>query len=146
MSELLPTEHQWAWTEERLARLRELEAMGWPTSRIAAEMGTTKNTVTGKLSRLGLRRRMASTIGEVPLPKAFIPRPPLPVWASLGHVTIQREPRKVLITSLEAHHCRWPLDLYLENIPVFCGLPKIEGSPYCYGHHQWSLPPNRRSE
>jgi len=40
------------WTEARVARLRQLDALGHSASEIAEALGTTKNAVIGKLWRL----------------------------------------------------------------------------------------------
>jgi GcrA cell cycle regulator len=43
------------WTPEKTARLLELRAKTLSSGRIAAEMGTTRNAVIGKLNRMGFR-------------------------------------------------------------------------------------------
>ena len=46
------------WTDERVARLRELWAAGWSCSKIAADLGhITRNSVIGKVHRLKLGGR-----------------------------------------------------------------------------------------
>jgi GcrA cell cycle regulator len=40
------------WPEERVKRLRELRALGWSGSQIAARLGCSRNAVIGKLARL----------------------------------------------------------------------------------------------
>lgn len=44
-----------AWTEERVERAKSLASDGFCGSSIAADLGTTKNAVMGKLWRLGVR-------------------------------------------------------------------------------------------
>jgi len=43
-----------AWTPDRLSRLLDLVARGRGPSAIAQELGVTKNTVSGKMHRMGL--------------------------------------------------------------------------------------------
>lgn len=50
------------WDDARMAQLRELWASGLSAARIAAEMGVSKNTVIGRVHRMGLPSR-ASPIG-----------------------------------------------------------------------------------
>ncbi len=46
------------WTEARVADLRRLWAEGFSASRIANQLGTTKNAIIGKVDRLGLSCRV----------------------------------------------------------------------------------------
>lgn len=52
----LPTGDGDTWTDERVARLRELVAEGLPYSEIGNRLGVTKNAALGKADRLGLSR------------------------------------------------------------------------------------------
>lgn len=42
------------WPDADIAKLRELAAMGMPTAAIGAHMGRTKNSIVGKMLRLGI--------------------------------------------------------------------------------------------
>lgn len=54
------------WTEERIARLKELHAKGFSMQAMAEELGTTRNAIAGKLHRLGVRvRRTPLTEEEI---------------------------------------------------------------------------------
>lgn len=44
------------WTTGEVARLRHLRAAGWSHNRCAAELGRTRGSVSGQLTRLGLTR------------------------------------------------------------------------------------------
>lgn len=52
------------WTEERVEQLRTAWASGKSTSQIAGDMGTTKNSVVGKLDRMGLPARQHRAYGK----------------------------------------------------------------------------------
>lgn len=52
----MPTSDGDAWTDERVARLRELVAEGLSYSEIGKRLGITKNAALGKADRLGLSR------------------------------------------------------------------------------------------
>lgn len=55
-------------SSQRVEQLVDLYNKGWGCRRIAIEMGTTKNTVLGKLSRM----RAAGLLGEQPLPMSRV--------------------------------------------------------------------------
>lgn len=66
----MTTSSDFKWTDQNVAKLREMYAAGATRSKIAANIGGTKNAVIGKVHRLGLVR--------APQPKAkaaSIPRP-----------------------------------------------------------------------
>jgi len=109
------------WTEEAVARLRELWASGLSCSAIARELGTSKNAVIGKAHRLKLVPRK-SPIERVA--KRLLPTPTVTLVASVD-ATI----------ALTARHCRWPIgDPALPDFR-YCGeLPRRDGAPYCEGH------------
>jgi hypothetical protein len=60
------------WTPERLEQLRNFAGSGLSSSRIAAEIGVTRNAVIGKLHRLGLAPGRPAAGGPArPPPAAF---------------------------------------------------------------------------
>jgi GcrA cell cycle regulator len=58
------------WTDERVELLKKLWADGLSASRIAAELGgVSRNSVIGKVHRLGLSGRATSASASVPRPR-----------------------------------------------------------------------------
>src|SRR3954469_739331 len=103
---------RFAWTSFTVERLLSLRAQGFLLSRIATDLGTTPYAIEHKLRRL---------------------RGHKPPQAPAAH------PLKLL--DLRAHHCRW-IVLGSGEGAVFCGEPRLGGSPYCVEHTQraWQRP------
>lgn len=80
------------WTDETIARLRELWAEGHSTAEIGRRMGISKNAVVGKAHRLNLTARPSPIRreGEEPLPRTSVPRrvtgPTLPPFVAAAPV------------------------------------------------------------
>jgi hypothetical protein len=121
-------------TKEREAQIRKLHKKGLSFMQIAAELGVSRGTVAGCVTRLGLSKsharvsslwlmavRRVATDAPPPVPAA---QPtPLPI----GFVA------PVALLDLEPHRCRWPV----RDVPsyLFCGRQKTDGSSYC-NHHR----------
>lgn len=145
-----------SWTEERIARMKEMWAEGYSASQIAAELrgGVTRNAVLGKLHRLGAattrptksrKSRIARTraqrrhtrkmnelfLGKLsPLRKAHMTTEPIPG-------PDPADVARIASVDLEPHHCKWPVGDPMEAgayNPLFCGMERIEGQPYCLAH------------
>lgn len=147
------------WTPQRVEDLKKLWADGLSASQIAKELGggLTRNSVIGKVSRLGLSGRITSprprlSTPRVPKPRAvrqhkfqstplpaapdFVPEPE-PI--SIDDQLIPVEQRRTTLT-LEARSCRWPVgDPVLDPANFFyCGADRTEGSSYCRHHDRRS--------
>jgi GcrA cell cycle regulator len=123
------------WTDEVIARLRELFARNLSSGRIAEELKLTRNQVVGKLDRLGLQR-VGPTIGlkkpkREPAPKKETPRK-IPKSVHYEMAVADVVPLHVELIDLEHDQCRYP---YGDGPFTFCGCPKIDGSSYCGPHH-----------
>lgn len=135
------------WTTERTETLKQLWAKGLSAGQAAQRMGVTRNTVIGKLYRLGLCKRMdprAATSSQrnagkkrakvfaarkqrrsasvfvaeaLPLPREDAPTGPL-----------------VMFADLEAHHCRAPYGDPKQPGFGFCGCKVVPGLSYCETH------------
>lgn len=125
------------WTQERIETAKSMLKDGESYGAIAATLGMTKNSVIGKMHRLGVKQ------GIPKHPRANITRR---VRAAPGPRTKYfkpMEPRKPALTAppskqlgihqLTAHLCRY----IAEPEPPFtyCGHVHKEGSPYCQFHH-----------
>jgi len=148
------------WTLERTERLIALTKAGCSGSVIAAELGITRNSVIGKVGRLGMH------LGNCRNTKGHIStgRPQKPVLTSFNKYrkpkvkskpefqkapipppNIEDIPRKAF-AELSENDCRFPVnDPRLPGFG-FCALPRIPGSAYCSGHHArcWQPVPIRR--
>ncbi len=137
------------WTEDRVARCKALWAEGLSASRIAKELGgITRNSVIGKVHRLGLSGRGKS------------PSSPRPRWKQVGkRVKLVLEPRQPAAPSkpqpqpipeivdgvipkgqrrtlfeLTNDTCRWPIGTPGMPDFYFCGGQSVDGCPYCSYH------------
>jgi GcrA cell cycle regulator len=122
---------------------------GLTCSRIAAEIGVSRNAVIGKMSRLGLsrRQRAAPTPEEKPkrtawrtrnlariLARAQILTELVPAQASAGNTVAILDGRGCSLFELTAGQCRWPINDPGAPDFCFCGSARVEGLPYCVGH------------
>jgi GcrA cell cycle regulator len=147
------------WTDERVELLKKLWADGLSASRIAAELGgVSRNSVIGKVHRLGLSGRAKSASASVPRqrkPRVHhqhmmrIARPgvrgntalaPQPIYEA----DLEPEPQVIeniipigqrcTILELTESTCRWPIGDPSAADFFFCGGKTVEGLPYC-GYH-----------
>jgi len=100
------------WDAAMVARLRELNALGLNSSRIAEIMGVPRNAVHGARFRHGMTRSKEERAPPRELPLA----PAVP----------------------GAHECRYILDAgpWKGVQPHWCRKPTIPDSPYCAEHHE----------
>jgi GcrA cell cycle regulator len=134
------------WPPERVEQLKSLFAAGLSCSRIANEIGVTRNAVIGKVNRLGLSRPKGlparKADGEAKRPPwrlklisqhqllARLPRAPLP---RLEDIAIF-DGRGCSLLELSPGKCRWPIHEPGEENFCFCGNAQLAGFPYCVGH------------
>lgn len=109
------------WTEQRVKRLTELRARGWSSQQIAADLGTGRNAVVGKISRL----RLPLPAKPAPVKPAPKPREPKPEMTG--------DPVPFLDTG--PWHCR---ALFEQKGPagelMCCGMQVEPGRSYCAPH------------
>lgn len=136
------------WTDENEAELRRLWAEGKSASQVAKAIGApTRNTVIGKVSRLGLQRGMsraevareggaarAKQKRGTAKPAAFRPlqfapprRPPVPRPIPAFGIGTP-------FLDLPVDGCRYAVTPDDVETHLFCGAPRAEGKPYCEGH------------
>jgi GcrA cell cycle regulator len=144
--------HGATWTAERVEQLKTCIRAGLTCSRIAAEIGVSRNAVIGKMNRLGLSRPKTAPARE-PDPKGTALR------AGNGGSNVTRifsqhrilmrlpaEPpgrsevislhggRGCSLLELGPGNCRWPISEPGARDFCFCGSTQVEGLPYCMGH------------
>jgi GcrA cell cycle regulator len=151
------------WTDERVELLKKLWADGLSASRIAAELGgVSRNSVIGKVHRLGLSGRAKSASASVPRQRKRVqhmmrlPRPGVRGNAVLApmHVfetDVEPEPavvenivpmgQRCSILELNESKCRWPIGDPSAADFFFCGGKTIEELPYCGFHSRIAYQP-----
>ena len=145
------------WTDETIARLRELWAEGHSTAEIGRRMGISKNAVVGKAHRLNLVARPSPIRrdGERPPPRPAMPRrvtgPTLPPLAAAAVVSVSPVARPIPVPARpepakphvvrpvptytpRAQTCCWPLGEPGTPTFRFCDAGAIPGKPYCPEH------------
>jgi len=148
------------WTDDRVELLKKLWSDGLSASQIAAELGgISRNSVIGKVHRLGLSGRAKNPSVSVPRqrkPRSHgtlmrIARPGIRGNTALAPLhsygpELEPEPEPELIENivpigqrcsileLTECKCHWPIGDPSSSDFFFCGGKTIEGLPYC-GYH-----------
>ena len=134
------------WTDARVSQLKALFEDGLSSAMIADKLCVTRNTVCGKIARLGLQRPGAPLVKKKktyrrrvknswnlsgPLSDHESPKrlPPTPV----NDQEIPEAQRKQLL-DLESHHCRWPVGDPQSADLFFCAGDITPSFPYCPAH------------
>jgi GcrA cell cycle regulator len=142
-----------SWTEQRVELLRQLWNAQFSASRIAAELGITRNAVIGKIHRLGLWGRGQPSVSlkrqrkrERHSIRVHVCRP-----ASIGNTALDANSddlphvnkpqalvvpiaKKLTIGALTEHTCKWPIGDPRECDFHYCGHDSLQGLPYCEHH------------
>ena len=151
-----------AWDDDKIVLLKHLYREGLSCGQIATRIGTTRNAVIGKVHRLGLPLRGATTLRvsgtrngkkQAARWRSLIAkrRSPAPVAAPRFSTEPLPPPHEIDIpriktADLEDHHCRWPCGDPREPDFGFCGKDKILGLPYCEPHARRAFaPPQARN-
>src|SRR5262245_40488119 len=150
-----------AWSAERDATATTMWTAGACASAIAKVLGgaLTRNAVIGRMHRLGchrLQREVRERPVRIPKPRIRAPRPVKPKvvrpvmtwgvrdWAGPPRPAMVLPPNRssdvarVSLLDLSRQHCRWVVraaDATQQSAPVYCGLRREEGLPYCAAHN-----------
>lgn len=141
------------WTQEQVMTLTRMWGEGYSASQIAHEMpGRTRNSIIGKVSRLGLPAR-ATNVYPIPR-RARLDSTPRPqgyknarqiaqeaVWLPLENTT------PVTLLDRKRSQCAWPLDLpHAIGAGLVCGEPVHREQSYCAAHCRAAyLPRNQKN-
>jgi GcrA cell cycle regulator len=149
------------WTDERVEMLKKLWADGLSASQIAVELGgITRNSVIGKVHRLGLSGRAKSPSSFAPRPRKarsthYTPRVPRSAFrgnTALAYeyeyepepepelIEIPVEQRKTLL-ELNDKNCHWPVGDPGDGAFFFCGGDSVNKLPYCSYHSRVAYQP-----
>jgi GcrA cell cycle regulator len=137
--------HHHNWTEERIAQLKELWFEGFSASECGKKLGVSRNSVIGKIHRLGLsgsdrkRRvtsmrnpRKATAAQLLETTEQEVGRPEIPQMRS-----DLRPPFTLTLLELKPGMCRWP---HGDRAPYrFCGAEQAPSSSYCEEHRRLSV-------
>ena len=149
-----------AWTDERIAKLKQGWEGGMTATQIAEMLGegVTRNAVIGKAHRLGLERRPSpvKATDATPAPAraaaAAPPPAPAPVAASAPAIKPMEAPAarpvgkpakgvskggkqtRTTLLDLNEKVCKWPIGHPDDADFHFCGRPSNAGFPYCNDH------------
>jgi len=142
----VPPPNSQTWTHKSDAALTACVEKGMSRSQVAAainqQFGTsyTRSAVSGRMDRLGLKTQPSGS------PKGFFahrvkrkarPPAPVPLRRPMRAATPQTAARRVPLVRLENHHCRAIVEERgADGLAVFCGAEKLDGSSYCYAHHE----------
>lgn len=153
------------WTDDRVDLLKKLWGDGLSASQIATELGgISRNSVIGKVHRLGLAGRAKSPASSLPRPRKARPagtvmriaRPSvrgntalaaLPVYepeletAPENFENIIPIGQRCTILELAEGRCRWPIGDPGGPDFFFCGGKTHEGVPYCCYHSRVAYQP-----
>ena len=143
-----------SWTEEKVAKLKELWSKGHTASQIAEALGdTTRNAVIGKAHRLNLEARapskqsiQTSTSVNRPVRRGSAP---ISRKAKFQSILLDKnfEPENPKsLEELTDQTCKWPIGHPNEEKFYFCGR-KPEGEfPYCKLHVLYAFQPKGTKE
>jgi GcrA cell cycle regulator len=151
--------HSSVWNDERIEQLKRLHAEGLSCSRIATELGCglSRNSIVGKLHRIGLRSIKPAVTKENSTPRAarrnsasidalFSARAPtiehVQPAPPLNDAEIPLTQRRTLV-ELGHHDCRWSCGDPDASDFFFCGAPAVDGFPYCRDHCERAYQPSR---
>ena len=143
-----------SWTEEKVAKLKELWSKGHTASQIAEALGdTTRNAVIGKAHRLNLEARAPSK--QSSQTSTSVNRPvrrrsaPISRKAKFQSILLDKnfEPENPKsLEELTDQTCKWPIGHPNEEKFYFCGR-KPEGEfPYCKLHVLYAFQPKGTKE
>ncbi len=146
-----------AWTEQMVEELRKMWKEGLTTGEIGKRLNVSKNSIVGKVHRLGLSGRPspikkkdetevkaaapakpAKPAAEpAPVPAKKKPEPELKTVSSPAPKTCSSAKSgscNVGLTELDNHTCRWPVGDPKDDNFHFCGKKVRIGQTYCEEH------------
>lgn len=153
-----------AWTDEMIDDLRSMWKQGLTTAEIGKKLGVSKNSIVGKVHRLGLSGRPSpikkkedesttKTVDEKKVLKEKAPqkeKAPEPKAEKLTtklktpekketkmdcqKSELEKNQKAVSLMELDNHTCRWPLGDPKDDNFHFCGKKIRVGQTYCDEH------------
>lgn len=145
------------WTEAEGAEALKLIAAGKTFGVVAARFGISRNAAIGRVHRMEgwdstrrirpkktpvEKREQAQKAaqkrwGEAGYRPAPLPRPDAPaVRIDAFAEGYQGQTGRVTIHQLTEAHCKFPIDQPAPELVRYCGLDRVQGSPYCQDHYR----------
>ena len=120
------------WTKERLKKLETLWNKGLPISEIGKELGVSRNSIAGKVNRLGLKKRR-SPISDAQNAQGKAGGSRI---KSINDMDASELPLKLAFRTIDWSHskCCWPIGDPKTTAFKFCGNEVVQGKPYCNEH------------
>jgi GcrA cell cycle regulator len=135
--------HHHNWTEARIKQLKELWFEGFSASECGDKLGVSRNSVIGKIYRLGLtgsdRKRRVTSMPN-PRKANAVPTMQEEVRIDSRFLSIRSFPATpftLKLLELRPGMCRWPQG---DRAPYrFCGAEQAPSSSYCEEHRRLSM-------
>ena len=122
------------WNSSRVSLLRRYRNEGLSARSIGAKLGASRNSVLGKLHRLGVPVLTAIRKAK-PTKEERKPAPPLPAPAPATKFKfLPAGSVSEIYMSLSADNCRWPEGDPASDDFTFCASKKHKDQPYCEAH------------
>ena len=122
------------WTKEKIDKLRAMWAAGCTAMTIAKALGTTKNSIIGKKTRLGFVRA-GQPQPQPPPPPPIVKAPPKRKKRSFK-VVYKRPPQPKPLVKLKLRECRYAVNqAELGGVHLFCAKPTEINKKYCKVHY-----------
>ncbi len=151
------------WTEERLETLKKLWTEGVSITQIGEALGVSRNSIAGKVHRLGLIKRQSPILGSTAKKTAQKSAPPVakkdappaakktpdktpdktpakktfvPITPPDPIIWAEDQPLKLVLRNLDwsRNKCSWPTGDPQNTDFKFCGKKVVAGKPYCNDH------------
>ena len=126
------------WSDKKVEKLYKLFSDGVGLSKIAENLGVSKNAVVGKISRMGWPRRpnpVKREPSDAPKSPAATQKPTRAASEQAARLPIPTQPLAPAVLRPNPHRqapCSWPTS---DGRPwTFCGAPSAAGKPYCEAH------------
>jgi hypothetical protein len=140
------------WTEQMIARLRDMHEAGASFSEIGNALGVSRSAAIGKASRMGLRVRRATVLARPAIDKRQNTRADGTYFRKGGlkgnvsapnfyDLSPERSPRATSLLNLKPSQCRWPVTGEARGFDavMFCGVEAQSGCSYCGQHRMRSI-------
>ena len=143
-----------SWTEEKVAKLKELWSKGHTASQIAEALGdTTRNAVIGKAHRLDLEARapskqsgQSSNSNNKPIRRGSAPTSRKAKFQSILLDKNFEPENPTKLENLTDDLCKWPLGEKMQPANFFCGRKVMEKFSYCKLHIIYAFQPKNAKE
>ena len=125
-----------AWTDEKLAKLKELWELGHSISFIGEKLGVTRNSIAGKAFRLKFPKRQSPIVSK----RKASEKESNSIYEIDTELPLRLALRKI---KWSRSKCVWPSGDPKTTDFSFCGEPILPGKPYCFKHCEMAYTTSR---